>query len=189
MRASFLRGAAVVSSITVLIAIVYLKFYSKNIGDVIDEFNGVKIYYNGIHFEQSYGSHYSADRFYYGKKWQCVEFVKRYYHDYMHHNMPDGMGNAKDFFDKKLQSGKLNKRRNLFQYSNGSNQKPAVNDILVFDGRYGHVCIISAVSENEIEVVQQNIFGKPRQTFQLKIENNCFTIGTSKKPLGWLHKL
>jgi hypothetical protein len=188
LKKNFLKGEAIISIIVVLIAIIYLKFFSKNIGDVIDEYNGVKVYYNGINFAQSYGSNYGADSFYYGKKWQCVEFVKRYYHDYLHHTMPDGMGNAKDFFDKKLASGQLNKRRNLIQYTNGSNIKPSLNDILVFDGSYGHVCIISAAGENEIEVVQQNIFGKSRQTFQMKFENNSYLIGSSKKPLGWLHK-
>lgn len=103
--------------------------------------------------------------------------------------MPDGLGNAKDFFDKKLKSGELNKQRNLIQYTNGCEVKPAVNDILIFDGGYGHVCIISKVSENEIEVVQQNIFGKPREIFELHFENGCYTIGRNKKPLGWLHRL
>ena len=102
--------------------------------------------------------------------------------------MPDGMGHAKDFYDKRLASGMLNKGRNLIQYANGSTTKPHINDILIFDGGYGHVCIISEVTENDIEVVQQNIFGKPRQRFELKSANNHYTIGTSKKPLGWLHK-
>jgi len=187
-KKSLLKKLVAVSILIAIIATVYFKFFSKIIGDVTDEFNGVKVYYNGINFAKSHGSHYGADGFYYGKKWQCVEFIKRYFHDNMHHSMPDGMGHAKSFYDRSLKSGGLNKRRNLIQYANGCNVKPAVNDILVFDGRYGHVCILSAVYENEIEVVQQNILGKPRETFNLQSENNCYTIGTSKKPLGWLHK-
>jgi len=106
----------------------------------------------------------------------------------MLHQMPNGMGHAKDFFDKKLNSGALNEKRGLIQYTNGSNVKPAINDILVFDGKYGHVCIISEVNENDIEAVQQNILGKPREHHQLLHKNDSFTIVSSKKPLGWLHK-
>lgn len=161
--------------------------HSFTIGDSVDSLNGVIVYNNGAVYSKSYGKHYSKDSvYYYGKKWQCVEYVKRYYFDYLKHKMPNGFGNANAFFDKKLAQGAFNKSRGLYQYINGSNEPPKINDLLIFDGKYGHVAIVSEVKEDEIEIVQQNIFMTPRQTLPLKHSNTNYSIGEKRKPLGWL---
>lgn len=157
-------------------------------GDALDSLNGVVVYYNGIDYTQSYGSHYGEDGFYYGKKWQCVEYVKRYYHDFMHHTFPDGYGHAISFFDKKIKHGKLNTKRNLIQFENGNTEKPQVNDLVVFDGKYGHVAIVSKVGEDEIEIVQQNIGATTRDQLPLKFKNGIYTAGKKDHLLGWLRK-
>ncbi|MEW6469927.1 MAG: CHAP domain-containing protein [Bacteroidota bacterium] len=157
-------------------------------GDPVDSFNGITVYNNGLEYDKSHGRHYSADSFYYGKKWQCVEYIKRYYHDRMEHKFPDGSGHAKEFFDASLPQGGMNERRGLVQYRNGDKEKPQVNDILVFGGKYGHVAIVSRVGEDEIEVVQQNIYLTPRETFALRNENGRFFVGEGREPLGWLRK-
>lgn len=36
--------------------------------------------------------------YYYGYKWQCVEYIKRFYYEAKGHKMPDSYGNAKDFW-------------------------------------------------------------------------------------------
>ena len=182
-----------------LIIAVYFLFFSRkyplavithslSVGDSLDSFNGVTVYNNGTNYSQSYGRHYSSDSFYYGKKWQCVEFIKRYYHDYIKHDFPLSSGHAKDFFDESVRQGKMNKKRGLIQYCNGENEKPKVNDILVFGGNYGHVAIISHVGENELEVIQQNIYMTPRQTFSIKIVSGKYFVGETKQPLCWLRK-
>ncbi|MDR3227697.1 MAG: CHAP domain-containing protein, partial [Prevotellaceae bacterium] len=78
----------------------------------------------------------------------------------LNHKMPDTYGNAKDFFDEKTKDGQINKKRNLIQYKNPSSTKPMTDDILIFDGtvsnKYGHIAIISKVTDKEIEIVQQN---------------------------------
>jgi hypothetical protein len=80
--------------------------------------------------------------------------------------MPNSYGNAKDFFDKNVQDGKLNGSRNLMQYQNPSATEIQEDDLIIFDGsvfnKFSHVAIVSKVSENEIELVQQNSgqFGK-----------------------------
>lgn len=76
------------------------------------------------------------------------------------------------------------------QYRNSESMKPAIDDILVFtDTKYGHVAIITEVSTNEIEVIQQNIYGKPRDKFALTYDNGVYFIGSeSKKPAAWLRK-
>ena len=140
-----------------------------------------------MNYPKSYGKHYSKDSvYYYGKKWQCVEFIKRYYFDYYQHQMPNGYGNAKDFFDDKIKDGELNKERGLIQYTNGSSFTPMVGDILIFGGKYGHVAIVVNVTADEVEVIQQNIYMSPRETFKLIVNNGTYTIGENRKPEGWL---
>jgi hypothetical protein len=161
--------------------------HSFKIGDSVDAHNGVIVYNNGGIYSESHGKHYTKDSsYYYGKKWQCVEFVKRYYYDYLKHKMPNGFGHAKDFFNKQLKQGALNMDRNLLQFYNENSVAPKVNDLLIFDGEFGHVAIISKVEEDEIEVIQQNIYMTPREHFNLHYENGKYTIGERRKPLGWL---
>lgn len=107
--------------------------------------------------------------------------------------MPDSYGNAKDFFDKNLSDGQHNKSRNLTQYSHPSIQQPKVDDLLIFDGhfanKFGHVAIVSNVSETEIEIIQQNPgpFGKSRETFLLNQVDGKWVLDEDQI-LGWLRK-
>ncbi|MEM6262904.1 MAG: CHAP domain-containing protein [Bacteroidota bacterium] len=162
------------------------------VGQKIDELNGVYVYYNG-----GVGNvterNTTADGYNLGLKYQCVEFVKRYYYEHLNHTMPDSYGNAKDFFDKSLKDGQQNTQRNLTQYTNLSQTQPQVNDLLIFEGttlnRYGHVAIISNVTEGEIEIIQQNPgpLGQSRETYQLALENDKWRIANGRV-LGWLRK-
>lgn len=47
---------------------------SHRIGRVLDSYKGVSVYDNGLLFYRSYGKHYAPDGYYFGQKWQCVEF-------------------------------------------------------------------------------------------------------------------
>lgn len=162
---------------------------SLAVGEVTDEIRGVRVYNNGPVYPESHGKHYTPDSsYYFGKKWQCVEFIKRYYFLVLHHKMPDGFGHAKDFFDPAIPQGALNKKRGLLQYHNGGNDRPRPDDILVFGGRYGHVAIVTRVEEEELEVIQQNIFMRPREYFKIVQKDGKYTVGEGKKPLGWLRK-
>jgi CHAP domain len=162
------------------------------VGQKVDSLNGVFVYYNGGVSNVS-GRNTSNDGYNIGLKWQCVEFVKRYYFEKLNHKMPDAFGNAKDFFDPTLEDSSLNVKRNLMQFKNGSVSKPNVEDLLIYDGTltnsYGHVSIVSNVSEQEIEIIQQNPgpFGKPREKFSLTFSNGKWVIGNDRI-LGWLRK-
>ncbi|WP_370408322.1 CHAP domain-containing protein [Tenacibaculum dicentrarchi] len=159
-------------------------------GDKIDSLNGVMVYYNG-HVGTIKGRNRAKDGYNIGLKYQCVEFVKRYYYEYFKHKMPNSYGHAKSFFNTRLKDGKLNKDRNLIQYTNASKWKPKKNDLLVYSGtifnRYGHVSIVSKVTDGKIEIIQQNpgVLGKSRVEFDLKKENNTWEIENSQI-LGWL---
>ena len=165
---------------------------SKEVGQEIDRFNGVAVFYNGG-VSNVEGRNISTDGYNMGLKYQCVEFVKRYYREYLDHRMPNSYGHAKDFFDPRLRDGQINNDRNLTQYSNGSDSKPQVNDLLIFKetllNPYGHVAIISEVTDEEIEIIQQNPgrCSYSRERFDLGNSSGRWRI-KNEQILGWLRK-
>jgi surface antigen len=163
---------------------------THSIGDKLDSFNNVYVYFNGS-IGHVLERNISKDGYNLGLKYQCVEFVKRYYYQYYKHKMPDSYGHAKDFFNKHLNDGALNKGRNLRQFSNPSLTKPKIGDIIVFDGHafnpYGHVAIVTAVSNETIEIIQQNPgpTAPSRELLSLTKIGNQYEI---EDGLGWLGK-
>lgn len=186
------KMAIVISSMIIITLIgcgVKILSSRSMIGKELDSYKDVPVYYNGEIYTATYGENYSKDGYYYGYKWQCVEYVKRFYYDAKNHEMPDGYGNAKDFFDDNVKQGELNESRDLVQYRNGENVKPKVDDLIVFtEGEYGHVAIVTKVTDGYIEVIQQNVLGKPREKFELAMEDGQYYVGTIQKPAGWLRK-
>jgi len=174
--------------VTVLICTAALFLYDyTQIGKELDSYKGVAIYYNGIIYTQSHGRNYTLSGYYFGQKWQCVEYVKRFYYQEKNHEMPNVFGNAKDFFDISVEQGQMNTERGLVQYRNGYSVPPESDDILVFnDTKYGHVAIITDVTESYVEVIQQNVLGKSRDRLPLRIEDGGYIVGSEKKPAGWL---
>lgn len=180
---------AIFLAMTLLGVIFYLNRDEIKLGREMDNFKGVAVYYNGKDSENNYGRHYSEDGYYYGEKWQCVEFVKRFYYDAKGHRMTDILGNAKDFFDAAVPQGKLNHRRGLIQFRNGGNVRPEVDDLLVFTGgKYGHVAIVTVVNADTIELIQQNVMGQTRQILPLRTKEANYYVGTTNPPAGWLRK-
>ncbi|MBP7166250.1 MAG: CHAP domain-containing protein [Bacteroidia bacterium] len=163
---------------------------SYEVGQALDSLNGVVVYYNGA-VDHTEGRNTSPDNYNIGIRYQCVEFVKRYYYEHLHHKMPDSYGHAKDFFNEEIPDGQLNKQRNLIQYRNGGVTQPFVDDLVVFAptvfNSYGHVAIVSGVTENEVEIIQQNPgpFGKSREKFALVKTANGWKIA-NERILGWL---
>lgn len=187
-------------TIGILIIVLAFNWTFKNLnfntnytfGQKLDSLNGVVVYYNGGVSNVS-ERNLTNDNYNLGLKYQCVEFVKRYYYEKLNHKMPDSYGNAKDFFSEKVEDGKLNKKRNLTQYRNPSNTIPKIEDLIIFSGNifnsYGHVAIISKVTENEIEIIQQNPgpFGKSRIKIDFKKINGKYKV-QNERVLGWLRK-
>jgi surface antigen len=174
---------------TLLISGVWLFAASDqaSIGAKLDEYRGVAVYSNGLIYSKSHGKHYSDSGYYYGQKWQCVEFVKRFFQQAHHHEMPDVWGHATDFFDESVPQGELNAARGLFQFQNGGDIYPKAGDLVVFtNGSFGHVAIICGVTTNEVEIIQQNVLGYPRQKLPLKWTPKSFIVGDTYQPAGWL---
>ncbi|PIB29695.1 amidase [Gaetbulibacter sp. 5U11] len=184
----------------ILILLVVGFFISKKInlnpnyevGQKIDSLNGVAVYYNGGVGNVD-GRALAEDGYNLGLKYQCVEFVKRYYYEELNHKMPDSYGHAKDFFNSQIKDGEINKQRNLKQFNNSSKSKPKINDLVVYSGttlnKYGHVSIVSNVTENEIEIIQQNLgpFGSSREKYELTNDDGKWRI-ENDRILGWLRK-
>ena len=175
------------AAVTATLCIGLFLFDSAQIGKEIDQYKEVPVYYNGIIYTRSHGRHYSNAGYYYGQKWQCVEYVKRFYAQAKNHAMPDVFGNAKDFFDPTILHGQRNESRGLIQYRNGNNVSPRPDDLLVFtDRQYGHVAIITEVSESSIVIIQQNILWGTRSELPLRVENGNYYVGKARVPAGWL---
>lgn len=158
-----------------------------SLGEIVHSHDGVPIYSNGLIAYKSHGKHYADNGYYYGHKWQCVEFIKRYYHDAHEHKMPSVWGHAKDFFDNRITHSTLNPARAMLQFDNGKGDKPQINDLLVWNyPPYGHVAVISDVHSDSITVVQQNISNAPSEIIPLKLQSGQWHIGGDKAPAGWL---
>ena len=184
-KAKILCMAGIIS-LSVFAAYWVYSGYRNAQGIILDTLDGVPVYNNGFFFTRSYGRHYAADGYYYGKKWQCVEFIKRYLYDARGHQMPDVWGHAINFFDPALPDGDINLKRNMWQFRQGGSEKPLKGDLLVFSGisRYGHVAIIADVHDTDIEIVQQNL-SPPRERIPLSIDKGFYYI-EGKGALGWL---
>ncbi|NVK27995.1 MAG: CHAP domain-containing protein [Flavobacteriia bacterium] len=159
------------------------------VGEPVDTLNGVVVYYNGAVGNVS-GRNTSADGYNIGLKYQCVEFVKRYYLEHLNHKMPNPWGHAVDFYDPDVADGKMNRNRGLIQFSNASKVLPGVKDLIVFEGTtwnpYGHVAIVSAVHENSIEITQQNPGPNAPSRISLRMTKEDDKYKISGGVLGWL---
>ena len=163
---------------------------SFEVGQKIDSLNGVYVYYNGG-FSNIEGREITSDGYNLGLKYQCLHFVKKFYYQHLNHKMPNSYGHARDLYNPNVGDGQLNKDRDLIQFTNPSSTKPKLNDLLIFSptifNEFGHVAIISEVTENELEIIQQNVGTSSREKFSLIFKNDKWQINNSQI-LGWLGK-
>lgn len=188
-------------ALLIFVAIIYSGYYcltrinlssQYSVGDIVDSLDGVAVYHNGG-VNHTEGRNLTPDGYNLGLKYQCVEFVKRYYYEYYNHRMPDSYGHAKSFFNNELKDGELNTQRDLLQYRNGGKEKPAKGDIIIFAptiaNPYGHVAIIADATDTSITVIQQNYgpLGSPRETFGLSQQQGKWIVD-HPRVLGYLRK-
>jgi surface antigen len=165
---------------------------SGKVGRVIDSFNGVDVYYNGK-VANIQGRNITPDGYNLGLRYQCVEFVKRYYYEYYNHIMPDSYGNAKDFYSYAIEDGQINPARDLRQFSNPSIARPKIGDLLIFGAtpfnKFGHVAIISQIERDRIQIIQQNPGSNnpSREWIELQKTGDKHYIH-HQYVLGWLRK-
>lgn len=92
----------------------------------------------------------------YGLQYQCVEYVRRFYHLVKGIDTREGTlkkrwnDNANTYFKTAAEKG-------LDAFKNGGPTPPLPDDILAFQGGlYGHVAIVTAVTDDHIEFIEQN---------------------------------
>ncbi len=162
--------------------------HNPEVGAVLDTYNSVAIYYNG-YFTNTNGRNLSSDGYNLGLKWQCVEFVKRYYYNKYGHKMPDSYGHARTFFDDSLGDQEMNEARNMLQFRNTRRHIPKVDDLIIYgasaENPFGHMGIISQIVDGKIIMVQQNMGTKTRQELILAEYEGIYTIADFNIK-GWL---
>lgn len=89
----------------------------------------------------------------YGLQYQCVEYVRRFYHlvKGIETREKNWRGDASTFFQTADSKG-------LKRFGNGGSVPPLPDDIITFKGGlYGHVAVITAVTDKYIEFIEQNL--------------------------------
>ncbi|MFS1522584.1 CHAP domain-containing protein [Microbulbifer sp. 2304DJ12-6] len=163
----------------------------QEIGEIVDSLDGVTVHFNGG-VNHVLERNLASDGYNLGLKYQCVEFVKRFYYEHFGHRMPDTYGHARDFFDPTVSHGELNPARGLLQYRNGGTDAPKYGDILIFKpsitNPYGHVAIVSGIDLDsmKIEITQQNPgpFSPSREVYDLS-DKDGWSIQNGRI-VGWL---
>jgi hypothetical protein len=121
-------------------------------GTVLASYKGISAQSNKNY---SWGS--CGGRSVYGLQYQCVEYVRRFYHLVKGIETREGItekqweGDGNTYFKTAAEKG-------LDAFKNGGSDPPLPDDILTFQGGlWGHVAIITAVSDDHIEFIEQNI--------------------------------
>jgi len=130
-----------------------------------------------------------------GLKWQCVEFVNRYYltnYGINPRNLAGG-AHANGFWAESYAA-----RLGMTRYANGGTVAPQTGDmILSLGGTFGHIAIVRSISGNQVRVAQQNWYQNSTDvdhTLSLSISNGRYTVGpfgsSSSYPIvGWMRRV
>jgi surface antigen len=155
MKGKFSKRGVLSTGVLFLLGVCTLLFTSTvlaaSFGTYLGQFNTVAAYSNGSVGYYS-GQRNSVNGVDTGIKWQCVEFVRRYFY-IMFGISPNG-GNALDWYPNAASLG-------LDRYQNSGTTPPQVGDILckgyTQGTPYGHVAIIKRVENNRVYTAQQNV--------------------------------
>lgn len=121
-----------------------------------------------------------------GLKWQCVEYVNRYYKQvYGLHTYSAGLaGSANTYLSLANHAG-------MIRFQNNNPEKPRTGDVIVWAGTQnntaGHVAVIKQVNGNTVTIIQQNAHSTWTNTTTL-LTNNFWAFPTSPSVgpcLGW----
>ncbi len=138
-------------------------------GIEIGSLDGVPGYYNGSIVPEDWGRN-NIDGYDTGLKWQCVEYVRRYY--YSQYGVKMGAGRHGGMFSNASVDDGGTTFDGLIQYTyskgnsnsktdDGFSVKPQKGDVFVAgSGSYGHVAIVAEVSDTNVTIAQQNMAGE-----------------------------
>ncbi len=153
-------------------------YFGRNQGTV----DGAPVYYNANTSPTTYNYYNGINT---GYKWQCVEFINRYYLQVYGMDIRGTTGgNAYQYYSLASQKG-------LLAYVNEGPTPPRVGDILCFSGGTGngHVSIITEVGSNQIKVAHQNVGSLvPIGCSFSRTNGNKITPWSGYTCQGWLRK-
>lgn len=119
----------------------------------------------------------------FGNRYQCVEYVKRFYaHVFGVADAADWRGNGGDYYRKAEGFG-------LVRFENGGANGPQVDDIMVFaGGAHGHVAVVTRVTSDHVEIVEQNWSTTGRATLRVVTTGGSVTVSPrgGYRISGWL---
>jgi len=184
-----------INKIKILICFVIVSIYSTSFADpwgtYLGTYNSVNVYSNGTggYVSNEYNFINGTNT---GMKWQCVEYVNRYYLLIYNKNIRVPGHNAVNYYPNATQHG-------LVSYPNNGNTAPAIGDVLCFSGgnpNYGHVAIVREIGSNYLKVAQQNVLnnsGDVNYNIIMSISNGYYnvsgsSIGGGYVCQGWLRK-
>lgn len=125
---------------------------AQTCGQVIASYKGVDVFSNAP-FQA--GLNDCETRGQYGLRYQCVEFVKRFYSQALHVSGAIAWyGNAVDYYHTAEAKG-------LLRFPNGATAvAPEPDDIMVFSDYLtdtaGHVAIVTGVADGQVNLIEQN---------------------------------
>lgn len=157
--------------------IVFVRKKNHKFGRILGFYRGVVIrYHRG-----------KSQRGKYGLKYQCVEFVNRYYARKLGYRNMTRSGHARSYYHRASSKG-------LIAYPNGSRIKPRVSDIITFHsgkrGDFGHVAIVYKVTSRKVCIVQQNRLPW-RKCLRLRKKRGRWYVNRlsrNRPVLGWSRK-
>ncbi|HEY5534901.1 MAG TPA: CHAP domain-containing protein [Ignavibacteria bacterium] len=160
------------------------KSFADPFNTLLGTYNGIDVYSNGTVGNQSNLYNYENGTNT-GMKWQCVEYVNRYYLLIYNKNIRVPGHNGNEYFPNATQHG-------LTAYLNNGTTSPAIGDILCFSGgNYGHVAIVREVGSTYIRVAQQNVLnnsGDVNYQMNMQISNGHYDVTWGGYTCqGWLH--
>jgi surface antigen len=154
-------------------------------GTELSSYRGIPAKSNGIFQWKPYDC---TTRGTYGDRYQCVEYVRRFYEEALGVDTSCWRGNAVTYFANASNFG-------LIRYANGGQTQPVPDDIVVFSNHEeddtGHVAIVTNVTDTEVTIIEQNWSVTGTATLELKEENGTYTVTRPQSAyvvLGWLRR-
>ena len=120
-----------------------------------------------------------------GLKWQCVEYVNRYYKLVYGMNLKSTSiyGNAANYWNWSGHS-----TIGLTKYSNGGSTSPQIGDMIVSTANtYGHIAIVKNVTATTVEIIDQN-FSSTSVRSLTRSGNNVGSFSSVYAVAGWIRK-
>jgi len=152
-------------------------------GEYVGSFNDVDAYSNGSNSTTSWDYNTSSG-INTGMKWQCVEYVNRYYYNIYGLDLKSTgiYGNANHYYYNASEAG-------LSAFPNGGSESPKIGDILCSNGGdYGHVAIIRNVTTDNVGVIHQNLSNSPSDNLKTisRKGNQLYAFNSNYPVIGWL---